>query len=181
MVGKRASFTVVLLMAALLVKAQPEVNEVLILSQTKSRINYLEKIYDLDQEVRHYEDSVMYASGFHSPPHLAAIDSLRKVDSLLSHKIDRYLKTYGYPERKEYGEKATLAPLLILNHTADQQLRMDHIKDVYKAYRDEQLEQRRLIEYLEKAYQYQFQKDFQSYSQDEMRVRELLQALKVKR
>lgn len=146
----------------------------------EQRIKYLHNIYTTHKAINYYEDSVMVVSGFRSEEHLAAIDSLRKVDIVLANKIDVYLNTYGYPEKELYGETANLTPLLILQQSNLYDVRKSQTKRLYKAYKQEEIEQSRLIRFLESEYEYRFQKNYQSYLQDEPRIKDLMTALEVK-
>lgn len=139
----------------------------------EDRIKLLESINRTDKSIRSYHDSVRTATGFHSEQHLEAIDSVLMVDSLLGIKISDYLDMYGYPELEEYGETATLTPWLILHHSKNIKLKRQYYKTIYNAYEDENLSERRVIEYLEDMYILQFRKNFQSYNQNEMRIKEL--------
>lgn len=145
------------------------------------RIGYLKAIYSNDRAVRLYEDSVMVVAGFRSQEHLAAIDSMYRMDSILTLKINDYLITYGYPEKEEYGEVANMTPWLILNHSPIEKIRLNHFKTLYKAYKDEELEERRLIEYLEREYRVRFDKEYRSYSVEKVRMKELMVALELKK
>ena len=58
------------------------------------RIGYLKAIYSNDRAVRLYEDSVMIVAGFRSDEHLAAIDSMYRMDSTLTAKINDYLNIH---------------------------------------------------------------------------------------
>jgi hypothetical protein len=145
------------------------------------RIGYLKAIYSNDRAVRLYEDSVMVVAGFRSDEHLAAIDSMYRMDSTLTAKINDYLNTYGYPEKESYGDIATLTPLLILNHSANENVRLSHFKTLYKAYKEDNIEERRIIEFLEREYRLRFNKEFRSYSRDKARIKELMQELELKK
>ncbi|WP_417611504.1 hypothetical protein [Owenweeksia hongkongensis] len=146
----------------------------------EQRIKYLNSIYNTHKAINFYEDSVMVVSGFRSEEHLAAIDSLKQVDVVLTHRIDTYLNTYGYPEKELYGETANQTPLLILQQSALYDVRKSQTKCLYKAYKKDDLELSRLIGFLESEYEYRFQKTYQSYLQDEPRLKDLMTALEVK-
>ena len=146
----------------------------------KQRIKYLNSIYSTHKAINYYEDSVMVVSGFRSPEHLAAIDSLKQVDVVLTNKIDTYLNTYGYPEKDLYGETANQTPLLILQQSALYDVRKSQTKCLYKAYKKEEIEPSQFTAYLEGEYKYRFQKAYQSYLQDEPRIKDLMAALDFK-
>ncbi len=146
----------------------------------EQRIKYLNSIYSTHKAINFYEDSVMAVSGFRSPEHLVAIDSLKKVDVALTNKIDTYLNTYGYPEKELYGETANLTPLLILQKSALYNVRKSQTKSLYKAYKKDEIEQSRFVSFLEDEYEYYFKKNYQSYLQDEPRIKDLMTALELK-
>lgn len=169
--------TLLLLLTCLGLQAQKSFD----LGMLDERIGYLQALHSTDEAIRYYEDSVMLASGFKSEEHLAAIDSLYEIDSVLSIKIDSYLRTYGYPEKKVYGETATMTPWMILRHSPVQSIRRNHFKTLYRAYKDEDLEERRLVQFLEDEYERQFLKAFNSYRMGEQRIEELMKVLELKR
>ncbi len=171
------TLTLLTLLTLQTVKSQTRFN----LDFLEGRIGYLEAIYSNDRAVRLYEDSVMVVAGFRSNEHIAAIDSMYRVDSVLTLKIDEYLNTYGYPEKENYGEIATMTPWLILNHSPIEKIRLKHFKTLYEAYRDENLAERRMIDFLEREYSFRFKKEFSSYSADKARMKELMAALELKK
>lgn len=146
----------------------------------EQRIKYLHSIHNTFKAINYYEDSVMVASGFRSPEHLAAIDSLQQTDQVLTQKINTYLNTYGYPEKELYGETANITPFLILQQSDLHDIRRSQTKRLYKAYKKDELELSRLIGFLESEYEYRFKKTYQSYLQDEPRMKDLLAALEFK-
>lgn len=146
----------------------------------EQRIKYLHNIYNTHRAINFYEDSVMVVSGFRSEEHLAAIDSLKKVDVVLTNKIDTYLNTYGYPEKDLYGETANLTPITILQQSQLYDIRKAQTGKLYKAYKKEDLELSRFISFLEGEYEHRFQKTYQSYLSDEPRMKDLMAALEFK-
>ena len=83
--------------------------------------------------------------------------------------------------KDEYGEVANMTPWLILNHSPIEKIRLDHFKTLYKAYKDDNLEERRIIEYLEREYRQRFDKEYRSYSVEKVRMKELMAALELKK
>lgn len=146
----------------------------------EQRIKYLHSIYSTHKAINFYEDSVMVVSGFRSEEHLSAIDSLKKTDEALTEKIATYLNTYGYPEKDLYGETANITPILILQQSAMYDVRKSQTNHLYKAYKNDDLELRSFISFLEGQYEYLFKKTYQSYLQDEPRMKDLLAALEFK-
>ncbi len=172
------TLTVLLILVSLqTAKSQTRFN----LDVLDDRIGYLKAIYSNDRAVRLYEDSVMVVTGFRTEEHLAAIDSMYRMDSVLTLKINDYLNTYGYPEKETYGEEATMTPWLILNHSPIEKIRLDHFKTLYKAYKDDNIAERRMIEFLEREYRMRFGKEYRSYSVEKVRMKELMSALELKK
>lgn len=164
---------------SLSLKAQPE--KTFYTYKLEDRIKYLESLHHTLKAVQFYEDSTMVASGWKSEEHKIAVDSLLKTDSALTQKIDDYLKTYGYPDKESYGEIASFAPLMVLNNSSNEKVRLRHFSSLYKAYKNDDLEERQLIEFLEREYQLRFRRDFRSYSKSEIRLRELMEVLELKK
>ena len=146
----------------------------------EQRIKYLHNIHNTHKAINFYEDSVMVVSGFRSPEHLAAIDSLEKTGIVLTKKIDTYLNTYGYPEKELYGETANATPLMILQQSTLYDVRRSQTSKLYKAYKKDEIELSRMTSFLESEYEHRFQKNYQSYLQGEPRVKDLMTALEVK-
>jgi|SRR5690606_4931841 len=146
----------------------------------EQRIKYLHNIYNTHRAINFYEDSVLATTGFRSPEHLAAIDSLQKTDIILTNKIDTYLNTYGYPEKDLYGETANLTPYTILVQSQLYDIRKSQTGKLYKAYKKDDLELSRFISFLESEYEHRFQKTYQSYLMDEPRMKDLMAALEFK-
>lgn len=150
------------------------------LTTVEQRTKFLNNVYLTHKAVNHYEDSVLAVTGFHSPEHLLAIDSLREMDTVLSKKISHYLNTFGYPPKDVYGETANLTPWYILQQSTRHDIKTSQFSCLYKAYKKDELELRRLIAYLENEYEYQFQKNYQSPLQDELRLKDLMSSLDLK-
>ncbi len=141
------------------------------------RSRYLTSIFNLDQRIRFYEDSVMQASGWKSPEHLAAIDSLWQIDSILVLKIDDYLDRFGYPNKDNFDEIPHITPFVILHHSNNEFLREKHFPKLYRAYQDEDLEESRLLLYLESTYRTAVGKEPNFYGPDEKQIDELMKVL----
>ena len=138
---------------------------------------FLTNIFRNDREARYFEDSVMMAKGWHSPEHQEAIARLWQIDSVNLVKVDAYLSAHGYPDRANFSEEARIAPWQVLIHSSNSELRRENFHFLTGAYKDGDLEPRRFLLFLEDEYQRVFEKDFQSYSQGEVRIQELLKAL----
>lgn len=157
--------------------AQDYNSEVALLHDNYERGKFLASAFELYEGTHSYEDSVIRVSSFRSEAHSLALDSLREVDSLLTTQIDQYLIHYGYPSREEFGELLSLTPYYILLHSRFPEIQDKHFNRLYEAYEDGDLEQRRLIGFLEKRYEDRFQKNFQSYTVEEERLHELMRNL----
>ncbi len=157
--------------------AQSDLDGIKDLVVTRNQNVFLKAIYYSDKRVRFVEDSVMHTDGWRSTEHLAAIKRLREIDSMNTLKIDRYLDFHGYPEKDQFEEEAQIAPWLVLIHSQNQEIRKKHFNKLYEAYKDENLEIRRFLLFLEDEYQGVYHKDFQSYSQGSLRVEELIKEL----
>lgn len=152
-------------------------DEITHLEGIKEQEIFLLTIYRSDLQVRHFEDSVMLASDWHSPEHLQAVVRLRATDSINSFRIDHYLDAYGYPDRENFTEEARIAPWQVLVHSLSKETRRKHFSKLYDAYKEGNLETRRFLIFLEDEYQKLLEKDFESYSQGNQRVEELIKIL----
>ena len=149
------------------------------LSTVDRRIHFLHQIYLTHETTNNYEDSIMATTGFRSEEHLLAIDSVKKTDSILVREIDQYLNTFGYPDKEKYGEIANITPWYILQQTDNHKVKMSQFNHLYKAYKKEDLELRRLIKYLESEYEFRHRRNYKSMLRDEERLEDLMNALNV--
>ena len=168
---------VILLIYATNSFAQQEVDAIAQMNDKGEQQVFLSAILETDKRVRHIEDSVMLADGWRSQSHLDAISQMYSVDSINSLKIDRYLDVHGYPDEEDFEDRLRMTPWIILVHSRNEDIRRKHLSTFYGAYKDGNLETRRLILFLEDEYQKVFGKDFQSYNQGEPRIEELLKEL----
>lgn len=162
-------------------QAQDYRSNVALLNDKHDRSEFLISVYNLNQEVRSYEDSVVSAGGFQSEAHQLALDSLLEVDSILSKQIDEYLQLYGFPSREDYSEIVRITPWLILHHSRFREIKDKNFDKLYTAYEDGDLEQRRLIGYLEREYRSRFQREYQSYAVEDQLLEELMKELELKK
>ncbi len=140
---------------------------------------FLKSVQEVYIKTSDFEDSIMVAEGFRSEKHLAAIDSLHKLDTILFKQMGTYLQLYGYPPRAKYGEKLSFTPYMVLSRCNVLSLKRKYYSTFYKAHQAGDLEQRRIIEYLQDLHRIQTGKEFKSYHQDERRLKELTKALNI--
>ncbi len=171
------AISAILLLSGTSLFAQSHNATVEFLNSKLERGRFLHSVFLLDQDVREYEDSVMVASGWKSTEHLKAIDSLMLVDSLLTSQISKYLDFYGFPDKEDFSEVPRITPWLVLHHSSNSEIKRKHFPKLYEAYEDGNLEERRLLMLLQGEYEKIHQQEFQSYSRDEARIRELMKAL----
>lgn len=160
--------------------AQPPMKSVELLHSNYHRAKFLKSVFQWNEQVQEYEDSVMAAAGWGSDEHQAAIDSLNAVDSMLIAGIDQYLHHYGFPTKDDFDEPMRITPLVILNRSTNVELRSKHFPKLYKAYQKGDLEQRRLLGFLEESYKNAYGKNFQSYARGEERLDVLMKELDLK-
>ncbi|MTB50768.1 hypothetical protein [Lewinella sp. W8] len=58
---------------------------------------YLDSLFDAHQYFRDQESGILLRSGYHSPEHLALLDSIRQRDRELREDVEAFLVTYGFP------------------------------------------------------------------------------------
>ncbi len=84
--------------------------EIIRLSNYAEKNEYLEMIFDLDQNIRKNNDAELKPDSKAEQAHYHKMDS---IDNLNFKRIDLYLKTYGYPERDSVSSKALSAPWIV--------------------------------------------------------------------
>lgn len=92
-------------------------------SQTKNETNtdslkfVLEGIHDLDQKYRHQAMKDKAEFGTSSPEFKATVKQLREADSINLIQVLSIIETNGWPERSVFGNKASGAAFLVIQHS----------------------------------------------------------------
>ena len=109
------------------------------LSSDSLKIEYLNTIFKLDQEIRNVSSELELKYGRESK----SVDSIyqiwRIVDSTLLDCIVGYVKIYGYPD-KDFGEIPSYTPLLVIHHSNKTELKKELFPILYQAYLNDDIQ-----------------------------------------
>lgn len=122
------------------------------LGTTEAKREYLEEIFESDQQLRLKMGDPKLSE--------AEKDELwaqqNQTDLLNLQKIEKYLEVKGYPGRTEVGEIAALAPWTVIHHQKNYQTRNRYFKPLYKAWLEENIDDNALSFYLNRTYEIKF-------------------------
>lgn len=131
--------------------------EVLSLDTPQKQSEYLEAIYDLDQQVRKKSTAAETQFGYNSKEHKAAIQIWMDTDRANQQKIELFLEQYGHPKLKFHTEKAVGTPWLVIHHSPDgYDIRLKHFHHFYKAYVNGDLDGDTLTFFMNRMYATKF-------------------------
>lgn len=120
------------------------------------RCAYLESVFAADQHPRLIEVS---PNGY--PSEAARTRAMMDVNRLNSHRIDRYLRLFGHPQRSACSELAVIAPWTVLHHSIDDALRTRWTPVLIEAYQKGDLEADHVAWFLKRSYQTRYGADFE--------------------
>ena len=123
------------------------------LDKDSTRIKYLEGILKDDQKVRNSEklDELVLEFGIESPEYEEYYENQLKQDKINLIKIEKYLEIHGYPD-KQMGEKATLAPWMVIHHSQGYDTRERNFSIIYEAYLKGDIEESEISFFLGRMY-----------------------------
>ena len=149
------------------------------LSTYVKQSEYLEKIFNLDQNIREEGSDLLQKTVAGSKAYKNNRDSMMKLDVINLAKIETYLAKYGYPSLKNHTEDAVLTPWLIIHHNPDKETSRKHFKALYQAYKKGDLEGGAFTLYLGRFYSVVYNKrlDLESPYTEEFEVDTLVKAL----
>ncbi|WP_127846243.1 hypothetical protein [Psychroflexus aestuariivivens] len=125
-------------------------NEIAELETFDAKKLYLENIFFDDQAVRDDSDLIL-KYGMDSPKFSEYIKAQLKQDEINLVKIEKYLETYGYPDKK-MGPKATTSPWIVIHHAPGYQIREKYFEIVYEAYLKDNITENAISFYLGRMY-----------------------------
>jgi hypothetical protein len=149
------------------------------LSTYVKQSEYLEKIYNLDQNIRIEGADLLQKTGEKRIEYKNNRDSMMKLDVINLAKIETYLAKYGYPSLKNHTEDAVLTPWLVIHHNPDKETSRKYFKTLYQAYKKGDLEGGAFTLYLGRFYSVFYNKrlDLESPYTEEFEVDTLVKAL----
>lgn len=128
------------------------------LKTEQDKIKFLEAILEEDQKVRDGEKvaALMLKYGKDSKEYMEYINAQWKQDEINLQKIEIYLKTFGYPNKKSFGKDAAIAPWLVIHHSTDLGVRNRNFEYLYAAYLIEDIDDTAMSMYLGRTYEFTF-------------------------
>ncbi len=139
-----------------MVKTSSTIRDIEGLTTPELQRQYLEKIHELDQKVRKEETSILQQFGYNSEEHQKAIQQAMQTDVENLEKIELYLQKYGHPGKALHGTIATSTPWLVIHHASGIDSRYRNFKYIYKAYKNNDIDDGEISFYLNRMYDIQF-------------------------
>lgn len=112
--------------------------EIASLTSDDDKIEFLENIWQNDQEIRKGEIEV-------------SVDSMNVVDGRNLQFIRCYITQFEYPE-KSWGYKANLAPWVVVHHSGSVINRRENFDWLYEAYQSRNLDEKYFLSYLDRFF-----------------------------
>ena len=132
------------------------------LTTIQDKKRFLKQILKDDQAVRdgQLESSLIATYGYNSVEHKEYIENQWKQDEVNLHKIELYLKKYGYPKKVLFGKDERVVPWLVIHHSTNISVRNRYFDILYNAYKDGNIDQTAFSMYLNRTYKFTFREDF---------------------
>lgn len=123
---------------------------------------FLEKILEEDQGVRKpgVSANLKIKYGEDSQEYNDYYQAQWKQDAINLVKVEKYIATFGYPSKKDLGDKAATAPFLVIQHSTDSEARDRNFESLYKAYLEDNIDDTAMSFYLGRNYDFKFGKRF---------------------
>ena len=139
----------------------------------------MERIYNLDQNIREEGANILQKTGDRSIEYVINRDSMMSLDEINLAKIETYLAKYGHPSSKTHTSVATMTPWLIIHHNPSKETSKKHFTTLYKAYKKGDLEGGAFTLYLGRYYSITFDQrlDLKSPYTEEFEVDTIVKAL----
>ncbi|MBW1295219.1 hypothetical protein [Aquimarina litoralis] len=132
------------------------VKEVNSLSTNDLQKEFLEKIYNVDQESRKTLMDIELKYGYDSVERKEALKTMANHDHKNFQRIELYLQQYGHPTIAKHGDKASRTPCLVIHHSGNIASRERNFEHLYKAYRSGDLSTGSFSFYLERMHRMKF-------------------------
>jgi hypothetical protein len=131
--------------------------EIAALKTLVQKNDYLEKIYQADQDIRDGKSSELILKyGLDSPEVLSFNSEMDSIDRLNLKKVEFYLKEFGYPSTDSVTREAAMAPWIVIHHSTDVDKRKRFFTDLFQAYNDGFINTDQFELYLGRTYKLEF-------------------------
>jgi hypothetical protein len=124
----------------------------------------LEDILELDQRYRIDSKNVIETFGYDSEEHRTISEKMQTTDAENYYRIDAVLKKFGYPSIDSVGEEAAKTPWLVIHHSPIYEHRVKWFPAIYSAYQDGNINESRMLLFLERMQHWKFKETFQMKS-----------------
>lgn len=123
------------------------------LETTEQKINFLQEIFDTDQQVRVESTNIEIEHGRDSNEYIASVEKMNAIDHTNLSKALWYLKNYDYPDVATYGDTRSIVPALVVHHSNDTQIRRQIYPQFKTAYDQGRLSPNLFALYLGRIYE----------------------------
>jgi len=149
------------------------------LTTINAKKTYLENLFKDDQEYRIKEGAVITEFTQDSDEYREHVRKSIERDSINEIKVEAYLLKYGHPDRKTFGEIATITPHTVIHHSSSYESRVRNFHYFYTAHQTGDID---LSMYLNRMYQMKFGKRFhiEGVYKPEDEINALIKALELK-
>lgn len=134
----------------------PYLSEINKLTTDESKKNYLEKIFEDDQNIRQGQvASLKLEYGKDSKEYTEFVQEYRRTDSINLLKVENYLSVHGHPKKSKLGEIAAITPWVVIHHYGFQdayEVKEKYFSTIYKAYKNGDLSDGEISFYLNRMY-----------------------------
>ncbi|GGW93522.1 hypothetical protein [Salegentibacter mishustinae] len=128
--------------------------EIMGLTSSSDQEAFLERIHKTDQDIRNGESSeILLKYGKNSKELQKLYRKMDSVDQLNLKRVDLYLNTFQYPDKKRFSHSANIAPWLVIHHSSDINTRNKYFQILKKAYLDNDINSNQFELYLGRTYQ----------------------------
>ncbi|WP_300442018.1 hypothetical protein [Christiangramia sp.] len=133
--------------------------EIAKLKSSSDQEEYLEYIYESDQDIRDGRSSeIVLKYGKNSSQYQNFVYLIDSIDQLNLKRIDLYLSTFGYPSKDSVSNRALTAPWIVVHHSTDIQERRRFFPLLQNAYENQNINSDQFELYLGRTYQFEFGK-----------------------
>ncbi len=105
------------------------------LDTSEKRNQFLEDIYDVDQNIRKNRIQQENAHGYLSPEVRESYKIMMEEDLKNIQLISAYLDRFGYPRQPAFTNKAIHAPYIVIHHTSGNEYRKKYFPMLYESHR----------------------------------------------
>lgn len=145
------------------------------LTGNRAKSDYLETIFQSDQDIRVYwNEEVAKDTSYSGRKRI--LDQVREVDSINLVKVGLYLNHYGYPNQNEIDGLALSTPWLIIHHATHNEVRIKYYPILLEAYHNNNIKEEPFRMYLCRTLSIHTSKDFSSF--DKQKISRLIKKMK---